>query len=169
MTDRKESRLVPLTNGTHSAIVDASDFPRVSSLNWTYNKGYAVRSHRSKDGVKGTQTMHGLITGWTGVDHINGNRLDNRKTNLRPASPLQNGRNKRKPSDNRTGYKGVQFRRDAFRSKPWYAIIATNRKKLYLGAYSTPEEAALAYDSAARDLFGEFAALNFPEPGESAA
>ncbi len=92
------------------------------------------------------------------VDHVNRNRLDNRRSNLRIATDLQNHFNTVKRSHNTTGYKGVSRYHKLDR---WYARIALHGKVYYLGIHNSPEEAARAYDAKARELFGEFAWTNF--------
>lgn len=87
------------------------------------------------------------------VDHINGNGLDCTRGNLRVATHSQNIANQQ-PKPNR--YKGVYTS-----GKKWRAQITLNNVQTYLGSYTTPEEAALAYDAAARTAFGEFAVTNF--------
>lgn len=92
------------------------------------------------------------------VDHINGNPLDNRKVNLRVVTAQQNSFNTaaRKFSSN---YKGVSKRN---RRKPWEVNITHDGKDYYLGTFSNEDDAAKAYDKKAKELFGEFARLNFP-------
>ena len=89
------------------------------------------------------------------IDHINGNTLDNRKSNLRLASVAENNRNS-KPRKNLAGFKGVSKNRNR-----WQATIQHRGVVRYLGSFIHPEDAARAYDKAARELFGEFAYLNF--------
>lgn len=91
------------------------------------------------------------------VDHINGNGLDNRKENLRICSHKENLRNSRKPKNNTSGYKGVSW--DKSRNR-WKAYIIFDYKFKYLGRFKIKKDAALAYNKAAKDLFGEFAKLN---------
>lgn len=91
------------------------------------------------------------------VDHINHDIHDNRRINLRIATPSQNGQNRRKRSDNTSGYKGVSWKKA---NKAWQAYIKYKQKTIYLGLHNTPELAALAYNKKARELFGEFALLN---------
>lgn len=91
------------------------------------------------------------------IDHANGDGLDNRRANLRFCTSSQNNWNS-KPKGN-SPYKGISQRA----SGKWYAMICRDRKHYWLGMHDTPEEAARAYDEAAKRLHGEFARLNFPE------
>lgn len=100
------------------------------------------------------------------VDHVNGNKLDNRRENLRMCSNSQNMANRRAPRVNRSGFKGVHFFK---RDGTWRAAITQDYKTKHIGYYATPEEAARAYDIKARELFGEFAQLNFPEGSRESA
>lgn len=100
------------------------------------------------------------------VDHINGDPLDNRRANLRPATHAQNRRNNRVYMTNASGYKGVYWHKQR---RKWQARIQHNSRLRHLGYFDTPIEAARAYDDAARELYGEFAALNFPRDGEQSA
>lgn len=93
------------------------------------------------------------------IDHINGVKDDNRIANLRQATHSQNQFNKHSQGGSSI-YKGVSFREER---GIWRAVVQLNKKSKYLGAFKTQEEAALAYDKAAKALFGEFAKLNFPE------
>ena len=107
--------------------------------------------------------MHRLILGITcdsQGDHINGDGLDNRRANLRPVTHAQNMQNRR---GNGPTFKGIYCVERTTRN-PWMAKIAVAKKQIYLGYYATPEDAARAYDEAAKKYFGEFARLNFPEP-----
>lgn len=99
------------------------------------------------------------VYGTSLVDHIDGNGLDNRRSNLRIATNQQNGANSQKwRKQTSSQYKGVSW--DHSRGL-WRADIMFNRKHVYLGRYSSESEAAQAYDNRAIDLFGEFARLNF--------
>jgi hypothetical protein len=89
------------------------------------------------------------------VDHMDGDPTNDRLSNLRAATHVQNARNKR--AINRTGLKGVGFRGDGKREKPWIARIHVNGRQIALGYFRTKEEAHAAYMKAANDHFGQFA------------
>ena len=88
------------------------------------------------------------------IDHVNGDRLDNRFCNLRQATRTQNGRNLGMKKNNTSGYRGVTW--DA-QSQRWKAQITVNRKQIHIGLFDTPKEAHVAYCKAAVFYFGEFA------------
>lgn len=96
------------------------------------------------------------------IDHINLDPTDNRIENLRLATNQQNCCNRNLQSNSSTGYKGVSIRKD-LRSKPFCAHIKKDGIMYNLGYYSSDVEAAKIYDSKAKELFGEFAKLNFEE------
>lgn len=149
------------------AIVDDSDYQRVSSFNWCIHAdGYAInkipigpspkngRENRSVDTL-----MHRLILGAKKgeiVDHINGNRLDNRKENLRLVNRFQHRWNSGKRSDNASGYVGVHKYSSGYRPNPWVAQITYKKKKMHLGYFKTPEEASRVYQEKAIEFFGEY-------------
>jgi len=105
------------------------------------------------------------------IDHINGNGLDNRKENLRIVTSAENSRNKGKFKNNTSGFKGVYYMKKSKkmineRSKPWMAGIRHNKKDIHIGYFSTPEEAARAYDARAKeiwDIVNPERQLNFPD------
>lgn len=152
----KEGKIakIPLgVGGKHGyAIVDVNDLPKVEKMNWSFTHGYAV------NGINGKRTyMHRVIaSASTGdvVDHINRNRLDNRKENIRITNKTNNAINK--VYKNKYGYRGVT--RD--RSGKYTASISYKNIKYNLGAYDTPELAARAYNQKAKILHREFAVLN---------
>jgi len=102
------------------------------------------------------RVAYALMTGeWpkNGIDHINGDRKDNRWDNLRPANQSQNMMNRRKSAKNSTGYKGVCYDKT---HKVYVADIRANGKSIRIGRYATPEEAHAAYCKASADLHGDF-------------
>lgn len=160
-------RKVSLSRGM-LALVDEQDYDRVLAAGpWNAHvargRMYAVHSVRAR-GAGCKIRMHNLILGAIGVDHIDGDGLNNQRHNLRVASVSQNRANIGVPANNTSGFKGVSQRRNP---GPWIAKIGFQRARIDLGAYPTPEEAARAYDEAARRYFGEFARLNFPKEGEN--
>ncbi len=92
------------------------------------------------------------------IDHINGDKLDNRKVNLRICTSSQNAMN-RKSLGNRFGYKGIVN----YRNGKYQAMIWDGKHNLNLGMFTTKEDAAKAYDNAAVEIHGIYARLNFPE------
>lgn len=164
------TREIPLSRGM-VALVDDEDYDRARLAGtWTVLPGvrtsYAKRDIRHEDGQRSTQQLHTFLTGWSRVDHINGDGLDCRMVNLRRATHAENVRNAPRRRDNSSGFKGVSWEK-ARRS--WRARISHGGRKIHLGLYPSPEDAARAYDDRAREFFGEFATLNFPRPGERAA
>jgi hypothetical protein len=93
------------------------------------------------------------------VDHADRNSLNNQLSNLRLATRSQQGHNQRLRSTNTSGYRGVTWDKQMGK---WQARIMVNGKRIHLGFYADPKEAALAYDAAAKIHYGEFAVLNFP-------
>jgi hypothetical protein len=165
-----ESREIPLSQNL-VALVDDEDYDRVMAAGkWSAIRGrstfYARKSVARPGGARGAISLHTYLTGWPLVDHINGDGLDNRRANLRPATGAQNMHNRRLNRDNKTGFKGVSW--DAQRGR-WRADINLNGRRKFLGYHEAPEAAAHAYDEAARSLHGEFATVNFPTAGERGA
>lgn len=142
-------------------IVDNDDYIWLKDISCQFHhQGYAVHTKRIKNKIK-QYLVHRMILGLTDskikVDHINGNKLDNRKSNLRIATTQQNGMNRTKIKKFTSKYKGVGWNK---RNKKWRAIIYLNNKCIYIGAYKTELEAAKAYNKKAKELYGEFAKLN---------
>lgn len=144
------------------AVVDSADYPELAAFNWQaiFNKGkwYAARLQWENGKCKRPK-MHQQIMG-INSDHIDGDGLNNRRSNLRPATQQQNTRNRSKSATNTSGFKGVC--RTPQEGK-WRARIAVNCSTKFIGLFDSPEEAARAYDAAAIQLHGEFAKLNFPQ------
>jgi len=164
------TREVPLSQGL-VALVDEDDYEQITAAGrWLAQRSktniYARRNVRRPDGTRTVILLHTFLTGWPLVDHINGNGLDNRRLNLRPATITENVRNQRLRRNSTSGFKGVRWHQTA---RKWHARIKVDEARQHLGLFATAEEAARAYDAAARAGFGEFAALNFPLAGERGA
>jgi hypothetical protein len=91
------------------------------------------------------------------IDHKNNRKTDNFISNLRPSMHPQNGKNRSLNKNNKSGYKGVYFKK---KISKWAAQIKVNYKSIHIGYYDTPLEAAIAYNSLAGQYHGEFAKLN---------
>jgi HNH endonuclease len=157
---------VPLVAGVQ-AVVDASDFPLISQYVWSLDpqRRYAVAYLDPRDWTKCVR-MHRLIMDARAgevVDHINGDGLDNRRSNLRVCLQAENSRNRRKGEGFSSRFKGVSLVKGR-REKPWRAQIRHGEKVRCLGYFSLEEEASRAYDEAAIALFGAFARVNAHKP-----
>lgn len=147
---------IPLSRGL-TAIVDAADFHSLGCHKWSSSGSSRMYAARRCDGK--TVYMHRLLVGALAdeeVDHINGNPLDNRRSNLRVASRAQNMAN----SIGRCGsskYKGVCRKKQTGR---WSAQIGQEGRGTHLGYFDKEEDAAAAYDQAAVSTYGEFAKTN---------
>jgi len=139
-----------LPDGT-IAIVDAADLPLVSRYRWRRNKaGYVVRSRNGRLHTMLVSPKPGFVT-----DHADGDPLNNRRANLRHATPSQSNANRSMPLP-ASGYRGVR----ETRSGRWEARIRVNKRLLRLGVYNDALHAALAYNVNAIRYFGQFARLN---------
>ncbi|HQI28525.1 MAG TPA: AP2/ERF family transcription factor, partial [Sedimentisphaerales bacterium] len=157
----QESCAIPLVNidGLY-ALVDAADYEWLSRYTWRVvcTRGGAFYASTYWKGK--WQFMHRMIMNPPAgmvVDHKNRYGLDNRRINLRNATPGQNNFN-RAHNVGVSGFRGVHPYGDR-----WLAQIGHQYKALRLGVFDDPAEAARAYDRKAIELHGEFACLNFPE------
>lgn len=154
---------VPLSQGL-VALIDAADAERVLAHKWTarrsVNTFYALRNIYHRGEPRRTVFLHAFLTGYLLTDHRNGNGLDNRRANLREATRTENNRNVGQRSDNTSGFKGVSWNKQR---QKWVAYIMIDKRQRFLGHYDNPEDAAHAYDAAAREGFGEFAWVNLPD------
>lgn len=151
------------------ALVDSDLFDWLNRWRWhRHSHGYAARSRTHSLGEEKTKLhllMHVEIAKVLGIwefdreiDHINGNKLDNRASNLRSVTHRQNCHNTRVKSCSSIGLKGVVLTHN--KTNPFAARIRVDSKRLHLGYYRTPEEAFAAYSRAARKYRGEFARLS---------
>ncbi len=151
---------LPLLRG-QIALVDSQDYLWLSAYRWRLNsRGYVIRSY----------TVHGrefyvclhreIMNARRGhvVDHIDHDKLNNTRANLRFVTQQQNTRFRRRFTNNTSGYKGVNYQNDR-----WHARIEVDERAIHLGYFDDPGLAALAYDAAATRVFGEFALPNFPD------
>ena len=152
-------REISLTQGKF-ALVDDEDFAYLNQWKWsTHSNGYAIRSENRK-----MVYMHRLIVNaldGMDIDHINGDGLDNRRSNLRICSHMQNMRNMKSHKDGSSKYKGVCWHQAA---KKWvvsiYVDVNGKGKNIHLGLYKKEIDAAIAYNLAAVQYYGKFAKLN---------
>jgi hypothetical protein len=162
-------RIIPLTKGLF-AIVSPEDYEWLAGYSWYASRcrqtWYAQRTARTKFGPRRQYQvrMHREVLGVFDdrfVDHQNHNGLDNRRSNLRIATLAQNGWNRRKTTAKCTSrYKGVCWSK---REGMWHAQIKHNGKQNTIGYFDDEQKAARAYDTKAKELFGEFATLNLPD------
>jgi hypothetical protein len=146
------------------SIIDDEDFDRVSKYKWhCLANDYAARKfyYEKKDGKWVTKyiRLHQFVLNEFNkeIDHINGNRLDNRKENLRFCDRTLNNANIGLKSNNTSGYKGVRLNRTM---KKWFASRTAYKKVYYLGSFKDKIDAAKAYNKKAKELFGDFARIN---------
>lgn len=145
---------IELTKGNF-ALIDKDDFDRLSKFKWHFDGRYAARGF-SSNGKVYKKYLHKEIVDYKMVDHINGNKLDNRKENLRPTNKSLNAANA-KTSNGK--YRGVSFAKDGKKKKRWKSRITVDGKSIALGIYLTRDEAAFAYRQAANKYFGEHVKL----------
>lgn len=141
------------------AYVDKQDVAAVSNFKWYAQKGrnttYAVANVNGK-----RVSMHRLILDAQPgdvVDHANGNGLDNRRSNIRGCTYSENNANRIIRSATASQYKGVCWHK---RAKRWHARIIKDKQVFSLGLFDTERDAAIAYNAAAKVVFGKFANLN---------
>lgn len=158
-------KTIPLTQGKF-AIVDDADFEKVRGHKWFLNKlgcgFYAVRHSPRIKGKRKKILMHRVVTDCPPdleVNHINGDELDNRRENLQVCTHAQNMRAFRQKQVKATSkFRGVVWHKQR---NCWQAQIKHDDKSIYFGCFGVEEAAARAYDIKARELFGDFASLNF--------
>lgn len=150
-------RIMVKKNPRKYTIVDDEDFEKLSQFRWNLTGG--GRGHGNYVARRNDRTpvyMHREILNapkGMEVDHINGNRTDNRKSNLRLCTSTQNNWNMRLRKDNTTGYKGLRWRADV---KSWRVNVKKDGKEIQVGYFKDKKEAIRARDTAAKELYGEF-------------
>lgn len=151
---------IPLTKG-QVAIVDPEDQEEIGRHKWcVHSQGYAVRRLGGRADTRIVFMHRELLDAPDGseIDHVNGNRLDNRRGNLRFATrSRQMGNTRKRTGPTSSRYKGVSWHKAAGK---WTAQMGANGKRGYLGLFATEEAAAIAYNRAAQSAFGEFARIN---------
>ena len=149
---------IPLSRGLF-ALVDDADYDWLSQWKW-----YALRQPRTFYAVRDVKVdkkktsiwMHRLVNGTPDhlkTDHMNGNGLDNRRSNLRSVTHQENMINNVRWVSNRSGVRGVSWHKH---TEKWLAQITVNSKNLYIGSYKTLEEAAAAYEAKRREVRAGF-------------
>ncbi len=156
---------IKLSKGKY-ALVDDADYDWLNQWSWHFHD-YAIRTEYlgRVNGKKITRNirMHRLVCNTPDgfyTDHINGDKLDNRRSNLRACNKSENAMNVGIRKDNSSGYRGVYRTHPKANSKPWQAEIKKDGKRIYLGYFDEAIDAAKAYNNAAKNLHGEFARLN---------
>lgn len=154
-------KIIELTQGKF-CVVDNDDYDELMKNSWCIgNDGYACRGIRLENGKSRLVRLHRQILGLKlkdgkQVDHINKNKLDNQKENLRICTSSQNQHNRPINQNNTSGYKGVTWHKG---SGKWHAQIMINKKNKYLGSFDSPETAYEVYCESAKLLHKEFASI----------
>ncbi len=148
---------ITLTQGFETYI-DKEDWPLIAGRKWRVKRNgstnYAISDTKGK-----REYMHRLILGSdTPIDHIDNDGLNNRRSNLRHLDNTNNIRRKRPNRNGTSRFKGVSW---YHRTKKWQVAIKVDGKSKAIGHFDTEEDAAKAYDLAARLYFGEHAYQNF--------
>ncbi len=157
-------KTIPLTQGKF-AIVDDEDYQDLIQFKWhahCHHKNYYAKRAVWINKKTSAEQMHRRILGLKAGDgkygdHINGNGLDNRRSNLRVCTNKENIRNSRRRYDNKSGLKGVWLHKQTGK---WVTQIRVNDKSLHVGLFKSKIAAARAYNRAAIKYFGKFAKLN---------
>ena len=144
------------------AVCDGCFYDKVKNHKWSIGDGYAYFTE-NKTTPRKTIKLHNFLLEYNPsnniiIDHINGNKLDNRLINLRFVSYKENVRNSKSKKNSTSVYKGVSF--DSTRNK-WIASIQYNGKTHHIGRFDDEEECAKAYDKECIKIYGKYAKLNF--------
>ncbi len=156
-------RRIKLTQGKY-ALVDDWNYEWLNKWKWFYGgRGYAVRNASTIGGKQKQIFMHRLIMNTPegmDTDHEDGDGCNNQEYNLRECTHAQNQMNMKSQKNSTSKYKGVCWH---IKRKRWRVQIKLNYKNIHIGYFTCEKEAAKAYDKKAKELFGEFARLNFKE------
>ncbi len=159
-------KTIKLSNSNDVIIVDDEDYERLGALTWSLKskQGDGVINTVRVNGVPRSRAVANIVMQQFDVqyDHHDRNPLNNCKENLRVSTQHQNvmNRSKLNGAETTSKFKGVTWK---LANAKWCAQIGFNKKRYHLGLFRDPIEAAKAYDNKAKELFGEFAALNFPQ------
>jgi hypothetical protein len=155
-------KVLSLTNSSAVALVDDEDFDTLACFRFKLNShGYVVRTIHTSDDRRTYICLHRqIMNAQRGqyVDHIDNDKLNNSRSNLRFCSQSQNLANRRLHKNNSSGFKGVTFQHGRY-----HARIQKDERDIHLGFYDDLRSAALGYDFAATLLFPGFARLNLPD------
>lgn len=157
-------------NTENEFFFDLEFLPLLEGKGWHEDRlGYLVRMDGVNDGQRATKYKtlfaHHIITGkpqkrtWH-TDHIDGNKKNNRKDNLRIVPATINSANSKIPKNNTSGFKGVHFHKAVGR---WCAVIGSHNQVISLGYYDTARDAATAYDAVAKIIYGDYALTNIKQ------
>ena len=126
-----------------TAQVDSSDYAQVTKYRWYLDiRGYSYKKGLNKNRLFMHQFIMGAYPdGKPEIDHIDGNKLNNRRGNLRFCTRAENSNNRRKYKNNTSGYKGISWNKQA---KKWQCRLCFNSKAHYIGLYSDIKEAIIA-------------------------
>ena len=168
-----EAQFVVKTGRGYHCVLDIEDEKTWDKFPWQYNKTTQEFMFQRGSALLGftryklSRFLLGVNNPDECVDHINGDRFDNRKCNLRICTKAENNRNKVKTQNKTTSkYKGVYWERSCNR---WRVQMEKNGRRYNVGVFKDEVEAAKAYDKKALELYGEFACLNFPTDSKKGA
>jgi hypothetical protein len=156
------TKQIPLTKG-HFALIDDEDCERVSQYKWSFdNNGYAVRKAGGRKNPKKIMLHRFIMDAPAGfdVDHIDGDPLNNTRANLRVCNRSQNNANRISLPGSTSQYKGVSWNS---KRQYWQVYQTAYGIRRWWGHFESELDAAMVYDDAAYEAFGDFARLNFPE------
>lgn len=150
-------KILPLPHGK-CTVVDDADYEALRQHRWCLQGQNKYVARRVNGEIVFLHRLLANVPAGMWVDHINGNKLDNRRCNLRAVTPQQNCQNRKKAAGRSSKYIGVTFHKVA---RKWQAHIRLDGHLKYIGLFDKEEDAAQAYDARAKESRGEYAKLNF--------